>query len=578
MRVYRVSPILQYSPFYKLTYFSKLDFGVGNICEIDFNKRKIMAIVVESLSMDDAKVEIRSGNFKTKKIESKLESKIENFLNEKQFKLIEEFSNKFLISVGEVFFAMFSDVLNCDLSDSVINYDCEKITIYPDTLSKKVKSNFALRGLGDVVVSGKSLFQVLENLRKQNKLNDLKEIIIKDFNLEKYWGYQNPHISQIHLLFLYLELFDLQSRIKITLETNFSGVSENKFFEDNRARLDLALLESKNLAKKYIYKKSDQNKILDEEILEEIKEKKSFVFVLSHGFASRIYCKDCGENYKCENLDIKIGKCEGSYSVLNEQSENESGFSRFLFCKICKFKKKLLDDQYLICKKCGGWGMFPYGEGGQKVYQELLESGFTKEEIVFVDESEKKLSDKKIIEKVKEILKDDIKNLLGSKRVLKILQELKQEKLQTVVLSLGPLVKGKYFDSDEKFVQLLSEVENVSNEIYIGKNEGDEFVLDNFKNKEKFLEGEIKMRKDFNLPPYNNVVSFCFKYRDKKGVDSFLKNKELLRAGEIKKGNNNIYYWILSTEEIQRNNFFFESLRNLGQIVVSNFVYDKFMR
>ncbi len=585
MRVYRVSPILQYSPFYKLTYFSKLDFQIGNICEIDFNKRKILAIVVESLSMDDAKVEIRSGNFKTKKIESKLESKIENFLNEKLFKLIGEFADKFLISVGEVFFAMFRDFTEVGSvlflkgqghtwSGAEVGWG--PLVIFPDILSKKVKGG----------ISGKQVFQTLENLRKQNKINDLKEIIIKDFNLEKYWGYQNPHISQMHLLFLYLEMFDLQSKLKITLETNFAGVSERNFFENNKATpkgtkehgFNLALFENENVAKKFIYKKSDQNKILDQEILEKIKEKNSFIFVLTSGYASRIYCKDCGENYKCENSDVKIGgKCEGSYSVLNEQSENESGFSRYLFCKICKFKKKLLDDQYLICKKCGGWGMFPYGEGGQKVFRELLEGGFTKEEIVFVDESEKKLSAKRIIEKVKGFFEDNnFKIILGSKRVLKILQELQQEKLQTIVLSLGPLVKGKYFDSDEKFVQLLSEVENVSSSIYIGKNEGDQFVLENFKNKEKFLESEKKIRKDFNLPPYNNVVSFCFKYRDKRSVDKFITAK--FPAGEIKKGNNIIYYWILGEKEIQEKKYFFESLRNFGEIAVSNFICEKFIR
>ena len=106
MRVYRVSPILQYSPFYRLTYFSKLDFTAGNICEIDFNKRKVLAVVVEVLEMNDAKVEIRSGNFKTKKIENKLYKSEEERFTKKQFKLIEEFADKFLVSVGEVVFAL----------------------------------------------------------------------------------------------------------------------------------------------------------------------------------------------------------------------------------------------------------------------------------------------------------------------------------------------------------------------------------------------------------------------------------------------------------------------------------------
>ena len=68
MKVYKISPILKYSPFFELTYVSKLDFEIGNILEIDFNKRKIFGIVIEVFNLKDAKVEIRKSDFFTKKI------------------------------------------------------------------------------------------------------------------------------------------------------------------------------------------------------------------------------------------------------------------------------------------------------------------------------------------------------------------------------------------------------------------------------------------------------------------------------------------------------------------------------
>lgn len=585
MRVYRVSPILEYSPFYKLTYFSKLDLQVGNICEIDLNNRAVLAIVIESLSLNDAKVEIRNGQFKTKKIENKLDDKLNSFLSFEQFLEIQKFADFFLISVGEVVFSLFGDIGAVPLNKGegtlmsktglggVLH---KELKIFPDILSKKTSKNVSI-GIGDVGLSGKEVFSYLEILRKNNTLNNLQQITIKDFSLEKYWSYKSPHISQIHLLLLYLKIFNIE--VRIFFETHFLGISENLFLESlKKSSFDFNLVESKSSGKKYLYKRVDKEQVLDTEILKKIKLKKTFLFVLTSGYASRIYCKDCGESYKCEQVSNKFGKCESAYKILNDDE------GRYLYCKECNFKKHLKDDQYLICKKCGGWGMFPYGEGGQKLYQEILNQGYLKEEILFVDESEKKLSDKKIIEKVNDfhLGKNKEKIILGSKRVLKVLQQLKLEdkqKLQTVVLSLGPLVKGKYFDSDEKFMQLLSEIESVSSEIYIGKNEGDEFLLENFKNKDKYLQQEKTFREKYNLPPFNMVLSFKFKSKDKRNVDKYLSSLSFseLNKGEIYKNGDLVYFWVLSEKQISENKIALESLRNFGQIVIANFVYQNFI-
>lgn len=555
MRVYRVSPILQYSPFYRLTYFSKLDFEVGSICEIDFNKRKILAVVVEVLEMNDAKVEIRSGNFKTKKIENKLEKKEEERFAKKQFKLIQEFADKFLVSVGEVVFAL-------------------------DNLPKQKK------------------FKHLFN--KEDKI--VNEIEINDFDLEKYIQYQAPHISQIHLLILYIKIFGAASTLNF--KTTFLGTSE-KYFLDN---LDIPykLVEENGKVKKYIYNRSkrkfndedanNQEKVLDDEILKilnESKEKgeKTFIFVLAHGYQSSIYCKDCKSGYGCDN-------CEHNYSILNEQEtslgaegEEVVNFKRYLFCKNCENKKPLKDDQYLICKKCGSWGLFPFGEGGQKVYEELGGSS----DIAFIDESKKKLSSKKINDEVKNFLLSREQNiLLGTKRVLDVLESINiKNELQTIVVSLGPISSGKSFDADEKFIKLLSELESVSSKIYIGKKDKEDVVLDRYKNKDKFVEEELQLRKQFNLPPFTNVVSFSFDKRLKSAVDKYTDKswsdialgplskgagERMRRPGDFKiKGNKFIYHFILSDEEIQKNKFLFEGLRQFGELVVSGGMYENFI-
>jgi primosomal protein N' len=322
---------------------------------------------------------------------------------------------------------------------------------------------------------------------------------------------------------------------------------------------------------------------LDDEILKTIKnanknKEKTFIFVLAHGYQSAIFCKDCKSGYDCE-------KCGHNFSILNEQEsptnvdgEEAMVHKRYLYCKNCENKKLLKDDQYLICKKCGSWGLFPFGEGGQKVYEEL--GGGV--DILFIDESQKKLSDKKLILEVQNWLNSREQNILiGTKRVLGVLKdEVKdhdgENKFQTIVVSLGPISSGKSFDADEKFIKLLSELESVSSKIYIGKQDKENNVLDRYKNKDKFVVEELNLRKQFNLPPFTSVISFSFDKRLRSVVDKYL--KEVQRTAEQLKNNKLIYHFILSYEEIQKNKYLFESLRQFGELVVSSTMYENFIK
>lgn len=617
MRVYRVSPILKYSPFYRLTYFSRLDFSVGNICEIDFNKKKIQAVIVEVLEMNDAKVEIRSGNFKTKKIEVKLEEDIENFFTPKQFSEIQNFADKFLLSIGEVIYAIFGDRVQGVVDrvkkgkKSVGKYEeIKSIEVGPDRIGQKSGR-----------VSGKQIFETLENLRKQNKLENLQEIIINDFDLEKYIQYQVPHISQIHLLTLYLKIFctspypeggGLGCGPVLKFKSVFFGISENIFLEKIeksqgdglRIKIEQGSTLLSSPCQKFIYNKqnkkfddvenvSNQEKILDDEILkiirkesadESTKNLKTFIFVLSHGYQSSIYCRDCKGGYACE-------KCEHNFSILSEVEEGVTGeesSKRYLYCKNCQNKKPLKDDQYLICKKCGSWGLFPYGEGAQKVYEELG-GGPT---IAFIDESQKKLSDKKMRETVEDFLNNNGKKiLLGTKRVLKVLQNLMKNndenhhKIQTIVVSMGGMSTGKSFDSDEKFMKLLSELESVSVKMYVGKNKQDENVLEKFKDKEKFLKEEAEFRKEFNLPPFTNVLTLSCDKRLRSAANTFFKTNLIegtpllgRGVGERVKGSKIIYHFLLNDTEIQNNKYLLESLRQFGELVVSHVIYENYIQ
>jgi primosomal protein N' len=342
-------------------------------------------------------------------------------------------------------------------------------------------------------------------------------------------------------------------------------VTEGKLF----GKIKIEVKEKSEKAKKFLVKtgrdKNGEEEILAQEALAKISSSnspsaKTFIFVLSHGYADRIFCNDCKKSYDCEN-------CEGAYSVLNEEE------GRFLFCKNCKHKKILQDDQYLICKHCGSWRIFPFGIGGQKVKEFLEKEGVNN--INLIDESQKKLSAKKIIEQVKDFIQTPGGLLVGSLRTLKVLQHINEKVDQSFVVSTGPIVRGKYFDSDEKLLKLISEIENISKEVYINKRDGDEISLENYKDKAKFIKEEIVFRKKHNLPPATKVLSLIFNYKNKRHVDKFvLQNISLFKpAGEIKKGRNFIYFWFVNREsEILQTR---EVLRQFGDVFLANTIVEQ---
>jgi primosomal protein N' len=216
--------------------------------------------------------------------------------------------------------------------------------------------------------------------------------------------------------------------------------------------------------------------------------------------------------------------------------------------------------------------MFPYGAGGQKVL-DFLSSQINPPKIVLVDESQKKFTPKRIHDTVEDFFEDKEKRILiGTIRTLKALEDKKLENV--VMVSAGNLVKGKSFDSDERLMSLISSLENISENLYINRRSGDEISLDQYKNREKFLEEEVIARKSANLPPFGKVVTLTFNYKQKRGLDKFLmKDLEIQKTGEERKGQTYTYYWVVKENILEKNSQLFKYLRNFGDLTVSDTIY-----
>lgn len=486
MKVYKVSPIVKYSPFFDLTYVSSFEFALGDVVEVNFNNKKISAVVLEKYSLKEAKVEIRKAQFKTKKIETKGKK----VFSKNQLSALKKFSFDYAIPLGEVLFYLFGEGLD----------------------------------------TNKNVFSKMYKFTSEG-------VVIDDFDFQKYLSLTIPHISRLHLLFIYLEHF--YKTKKIFIKNNFLGVSETIYLDNLRKNTffknKIVLSGGNNTPKKKYFVKVEREEIINKEVLEKMKGMKTFVFVLSLGYADRIYCADCKKPYACEN-------CPGEYSIYIEEGVHA------LYCKSCKHEKILKPDQYVICRNCGGWRMFSYGLGIDRVKEFLKENNIESKEIV--------VGGLKELEKVKK--KGNVFDMV-------------------VVASLGPLVAGGSFDTDERLIKLLSKLETIASTIYINKRGEDALSLDNYKDRNKFLSEEITLRKKLKLPPYRKVLSLVFNYRNKKIIDKFLyTNFEKFKIeGEKKRGSSIIYFWFVDMEKdggwVQQLS---RTLRNYGDLVVSDGIFD----
>ena len=264
-------------------------------------------------------------------------------------------------------------------------------------------------------------------------------------------------------------------------------------------------------------KKLKKNFISNEayEIVEKYlnKDNQVLFFLNRRGYSPFLICKICGFKHSCPNCSI--------YLTFHKISGN-------LTCHHCGYKTS-------IKKKCNDKNNFcdfsMYGPGVEKIYDEL-KLKFPKKNIKIFssDYLSKKKESLKIFEEIK---KNKIDILVGTQMVSK---GFNFPKLNCIVVVDADFT-GKGYDlrTTEKNIQLYNQLSGragrfASDSIIIyqtvtPKHETLKDLIIN--NPEKFLENELIVRKENNLPPYKNLVSII--------VSSSSKENSLKGAQEIKK-------------------------------------------
>ena len=264
-------------------------------------------------------------------------------------------------------------------------------------------------------------------------------------------------------------------------------------------------------------KKLKKNFIADKtyEIVERyLKENNQVLFFLNRrGYSPFLICKICGFKHSCPNCSI--------YLTFHKISGN-------LTCHHCGYKT-------FIKRKCNNKKNFcdfsMYGPGVEKIYDELKIKFKQKNIKIFSsDYLSKKKESLKIFEEIK---KNRIDILVGTQMISK---GFNFPKLNCIVVVDADFT-GKGYDlrATEKNIQLYNQLSGRAGRfssdsiiIYQTVTPQHETLKDLITNNpEKFLENELTVRKENNLPPYKNLVSII--------VSSNSKENSFKGAQEIKK-------------------------------------------
>lgn len=292
-----------------------------------------------------------------------------------------------------------------------------------------------------------------------------------------------------------------------SIETMFNALTGKFMWLKLPERVDNAQLPEIKLIDMIEAKKHKQtDNIFSKELIQEIrlrKERGEGVIILQNrrGFATQIYCDDCGEIETCD--DCSVG-------LIYHIDKN------LLKCHYCGFTKQAPR----VCKKCGSIQLKYFGTGTQRVEDEL--SYYLPDCKIERVDSDTLDTKGKFGEIMNKFAAGEIDILVGTQIVSKGLDFSKVTLVG--VISAETTLWMPDFRADERTFQLLTQVagragrSNTKGEVLIQTQNKSNFVLQCVlsNNYAAFFEREIKVREFNNYPPFSRLALIEAKGEDEK--------------------------------------------------------------
>jgi primosomal protein N' (replication factor Y) len=247
----------------------------------------------------------------------------------------------------------------------------------------------------------------------------------------------------------------------------------------------------------------------------------TILFLNKRGNSSHVFCRNCGYIYKCSHCDSKM--------VYHSDKH-------ILICHLCNHSEKHPDS----CPACASGSIKYFGLGTQKLEEEVRKA-FPTAKIARLDSdtTKKKNYHLEVFQKFKN---QEINILIGTQMIAKGLDN-------PLVTCVGVIAADSCFtqldyQAEEKGFQLLTQVSGragrkdregkVIFQSYL--NNRPSLLLAQEQDYEKFYAEEIKLREEFNYPPFSKLIRFISSSED-----------EVLAINNINKFHELIYDYFTQT-------------------------------
>lgn len=249
---------------------------------------------------------------------------------------------------------------------------------------------------------------------------------------------------------------------------------------------------------------------LSPKLLEEIKvtigkKEQAMLFLNRRGYAPLTLCSKCGFRIECPN-------CHTSWLV-------EHKIHNKLYCHHCGYNIKTVKD----CPKCKNKNtLIPYGTGVEKIEEEIKKS-FPKISICTLS-SDLIKGKGEISDTLNKIIKGKIDLIIGT-QILAKGHHFPQLTLVGVVDSDISLI-GCDMRASEKTFQILTQVagrsgrEKKAGRVFLQTYSPDHPVIKSliFGNRNAFFKEELRLRKNYHLPPFSKLASIIISGKNEKEI------------------------------------------------------------
>lgn len=378
----------------------------------------------------------------------------------------------------------------------------EKVAIFHSRLSLGERYDEwrkAKDGLVDIVVGARSaVFSPLKNLGL---------IVIDEEHESSYKSSMNPKYNTIEVA---QKRCDLEAATLILGSATPSIETYYKCEKDIYTRLELKYRVNKRALPKVeiVDMKEELNagnkSIFSRKLFYAIKEnlsnnKQTILFLNRRGFSSFISCRKCGYVVSCKDCDISM-----TYHITNN----------ILKCHYCGKGESVPTK----CPECGSKYIKYFGIGTQKI-EEYIKRYFPKAVIarMDVDTTSKKGSHERILDKVKN---GDVDILIGTQMISKGLDFHNVTLVGIIAADINLNLPD--FRAGERTFQLITQVSGRAGRgIHEGKvilqtYEPNHYSIQYAKEHDyiKLYHNEIILRKEFNYPPFTNLINIIISSKD----------------------------------------------------------------